>query len=124
MSYCSNCGTKLKDGANFCPQCGAAVTFSSIGRNSTLNQRSEKIVYVQAPQQDIYVHSRKSKGLAMTLCFFLGWMGAHEFYLRNYFSGSLYLIFSWTLIPLLLSIVDFIILFLTPKSAFHRRYDK
>lgn len=124
MSYCSNCGTKLKDGANFCPQCGAAVSFVGQGRNSTQYQQSERIVYVQAPQQDIYVHSRKSKGLAMTLCFFLGWMGAHEFYLRNYFSGSLYLIFSWTLIPLLLSIVDFIILFLTPKSAFHRRYDK
>lgn len=27
MSYCSNCGTKLKDGANFCPQCGASTSF-------------------------------------------------------------------------------------------------
>lgn len=69
--------------------CGS---FASQGRNSTPSQQSDRIVYVQAPQQDIYVHSRKSKGLAMTLCFFLGWMGAHEFYLRNYFSGSLYLI--------------------------------
>ena len=25
MSYCSNCGTELEAGANFCPGCGAAV---------------------------------------------------------------------------------------------------
>lgn len=144
MSYCSNCGTKLKDGANFCPQCGAAVSFRVIeepkekgiwesfkegwrgtdNKSNSNSQQNERIVYVQAPLQDIYVHSRKSKGLAMTLCFFLGWMGAHEFYLRNYFSGSLYLIFSWTLIPLLLSIIDFISLLITPKSLFHKMYDK
>ena len=111
MAFCSHCGTKLNDGANFCPQCG----------NATNNQ---KIVYIQSPQQDIYVHARKSKGLALTLCFFLGWMGAHEFYLRKYLSGSLYLIFFWTFIPLLLSIVDFIILLCIPKKVFHETYDK
>lgn len=122
MSYCSNCGTKLKDGANFCPQCGAAVPNNLRQGGNTI--QDERIVYVQVPQQDIYVHTRKSKGLAMTLCFFLGWMGAHEFYLRNYFCGSLYLIFCWTLIPLLLSIIDFIALFITPQSVFHKMYDK
>ena len=125
MAYCSYCGTKLRDGSNFCPQCGAAVPSNNgQGGKTVHSKQNERIVYVQAPNQDIYVHSRKSKGLAMTLCFFLGWMGAHEFYLRNYFSGSLYLLFSWTLIPLLLSIIDFIILFLTPKSVFHKMYDK
>ena len=73
MAFCSHCGTQLTDGANFCPNCG----------NATSNQ---KIVYIQTPQQDIYVHARKSKGLAMTLCFFGGWFGLHEFYLRNYLS--------------------------------------
>lgn len=29
MPYCSNCGTKLSDGANFCPNCGNAVGFRS-----------------------------------------------------------------------------------------------
>ena len=111
MAFCSHCGTKLNEGENFCPQCG----------NATNNQ---KIVYIQSPQQDIYVHARKSKGLALTLCFFLGWMGAHEFYLRKYFSGSLYLIFFWTFIPLLLSILDFIIILCIPKKVFHETYDK
>jgi len=121
MAYCSNCGNRLTEGVKFCPNCGHSVK-KKITANESMEQ--PKIVYVQAPQQDIYVHERKSKGLAMTLCFFLGWMGAHEFYLRNYFSGSLYLIFFWTAIPLFLSILDFIVLFLTPKSVFHKMYDK
>ena len=120
MSYCSNCGTRLGRVTNFCPKCGQAF-----GNNSSSNSIEQpRIIYVQSPAQDIYVHARKSKGLALTLCFFLGWMGAHEFYLRNYFTGSLYLIFSWTFIPFLLSFLDFILLLLTPKSIFHKRYDK
>ena len=109
MAFCSDCGTQLSDGAKFCPNCGKGVD-------------NETIVYV--PQQDIYVHERKSKGLAMTLCFFGGWLGVHQFYLRQYFSGSLYLLFFWTGIPFLLSILDFVIMFLTPKNTFHKRYDK
>ncbi len=26
MEFCSNCGKQLKDGAQFCPQCGKSVT--------------------------------------------------------------------------------------------------
>lgn len=26
MPYCSNCGTLIEDGANFCPNCGKAVS--------------------------------------------------------------------------------------------------
>ena len=111
MAFCSNCGTQLADGAKYCSLCGKETG-------------NHTIVYVQSPQQDIYVHARKSKGLAMTLCFFGGWFGLHKFYLREYFSGSLYLIFFWTFIPWILAVLDFIIMFLTPKSIFHRRYDK
>ena len=146
MSYCSHCGTKLNDGANYCPQCGVAI-----GHNTAHIQYDDKpkglwasfmegwregdkpkgdtitnqrIVYVQSPQQDIYVHARKSKGLAMTLCFFGGWFGLHEFYLRNYLSGTLYLLFCWSFIPLILSVIDFFLMFFTPQSVFHKIYDK
>ena len=119
MAYCVNCGKELESGAKFCTNCGHPATI-----NQVQDTPQQTVVYVQVPQQDIYVHERKSKGLALTLCFFLGWMGAHEFYLRKYFWGSLYLIFCWTFIPLLLSIVDFILIFLTPKKIFHKMYDK
>ena len=122
MAFCVNCGNKLESGVKFCANCGHPVTFS--GGSNVQDTPQHTVVYVQAPQQDIYVHERKSKGLALTLCFFLGWMGAHEFYLRKYLWGSLYLIFFWTFIPLFLSIIDFIIMLLTPKSVFHKMYDK
>lgn len=122
MAFCVNCGNKLESGVKFCTNCGHPVTFS--GGSNVQDTPQQTVVYVQAPQQDIYVHERKSKGLALTLCFFLGWIGAHEFYLRKYLSGSLYLIFFWTFIPLFLSIIDFIIMLLTPKSVFHKIYDK
>lgn len=122
MAFCSNCGNKLENGVKFCTNCGHPVTFS--GGSNVQDTPQQTVVYIQTPQQDIYVHERKSKGLALTLCFFLGWIGAHEFYLRKYLWGSLYLIFFWTFIPLFLSIIDFIIMLLTPKSVFHKIYDK
>ena len=122
MAFCRNCGTKLENGTKFCPNCGQGI--NQTASNVSSSQQESQIVYVQAPQQDIYVHARRSKGLALTLCFFLGWMGAHKFYLKEYLSGSLYLIFFWTLIPLVGAVVDFILLLLTPKSAFHKMYDK
>lgn len=31
MSYCANCGTKLQDGFEFCPECGQGVSNNSAG---------------------------------------------------------------------------------------------
>ena len=121
MAFCSNCGNKLANGAKFCPKCGNPVEINTTSQNSIEDAR---VVLEQSQQQDIYVHARKSKGLAMTLCFFGGWCGLHKFYLREYLSGSLYLIFCWTLLPLIGAIIDFVLLLLTPKTAFHRMYDK
>lgn len=41
----------------------------------------------------------KTKGVAIILCFFLGGLGVHKFYLGQSFAGILYLLFCWTLIP-------------------------
>lgn len=123
MAFCVNCGNELESGAKFCTNCGQATTAPDISNNQNTPQQPT-IVYIQSPQQDIYVHERKSKGLALTLCFFLGWIGVHRFYLREYLWGSLYLLFSWTFLPLLASILDFITILLIPKKTFHKLYDK
>ena len=56
---------------------------------------------------------QKSTIVALCLAFFLGGFGAHKFYQGRYFSGSLYLIFSWTLVPFFFSFID---LFFIPKQ--------
>lgn len=54
----------------------------------------------------------KSRAVACLLALFLGWMGAHKFYMGNTKAGILYLLFSWTGIPMIIALVEvFIILF-------------
>lgn len=51
----------------------------------------------------------KNKELTTALAFlslFFGGAGLHKFYLGNYLSGFLYVIFWWTFIPLVLCVVD------------------
>lgn len=123
MAYCTNCGVEIDPDANFCTACGQPVERKRSVRRRATQKQTPQVVYVQNPQQEIYVRTRKSKGVALLLCFFLGGFGAHKFYLHSYFWGTLYLLFCWTLIPFLWSIVDFIIMLLTPESLFHKMYD-
>jgi len=55
-------------------------------------------------------YAGKSKGLAIVLALFLGGLGIHKFYLRRIWLGLLYLLFCWTLIPVLLGVIDAIVL--------------
>ena len=41
--FCSNCGTKLEEGASFCVECGTQVI--NINRNETTNQPTNQVVY-------------------------------------------------------------------------------
>ncbi|MED1672249.1 TerB N-terminal domain-containing protein [Pallidibacillus thermolactis] len=50
----------------------------------------------------------KSLTLGYVLAFFLGGIGAHLFYYRKYARGVLYLLFSWTYIPIFLGWFDMI----------------
>lgn len=125
MAYCRKCGNQIKEGVNFCPSCGADCSSTQQNtQNST--QPQQTIVYVQAPQQQsVYVHKiEKSKGVALLLCFFLGGLGIHQFYLGNTTQGVFYLLFSWTCIPALISIIDFILLLCMSESYFHQKYDR
>ncbi|QDT20458.1 TM2 domain protein [Gimesia chilikensis] len=50
----------------------------------------------------------KSKRVAGFLAFFLGGLGIHKFYLGNWGWGILYILFVWTYIPLILSLIELI----------------
>lgn len=125
MAYCKNCGKGIADDAKFCPSCGQSG-MEVLKSNQQSMTPSPTIVYVQAPQQQqVYVYKiEKSKGVALLLCFFLGGLGIHQFYLGNTVAGVAYLLFSWTCIPALISIVDFIILLCMSEAYFHQKYDR
>lgn len=125
MPYCRKCGKEISGDAMFCPSCGQICNDVSVGHQQPTSP-SPTIVYVQTPpQQSVYVHRiEKSKGVALLLCFFLGGLGIHQFYLGNTIQGVFYLIFSWTCIPALISIIDFIILLCMSEAYFHQKYDR
>jgi TM2 domain-containing membrane protein YozV len=87
---CAECGKEVRNVANICPICGF---------------KSGK-------------YAGKSKALAIVLAIFLGGLGIHKFYLRRFVLGFLYLIFFWTLIPILLGLIDAIVLATKNKSEF------
>jgi TM2 domain-containing membrane protein YozV len=66
---------------------------------------------------------KKDKTVATLLCFFLGGLGIHKFYLGQSGLGIIYLIFFWTLIPGIIAFFEFIILILMSEADFNRQYN-
>jgi TM2 domain-containing membrane protein YozV len=56
------------------------------------------------------------------LTFFLGGFGVHKFYLAKNIQGIFYFLFSWTLIPLLFSMVEFLIYLFTGEEKLNGKY--
>ncbi|WP_102867260.1 TM2 domain-containing protein [Pseudovibrio exalbescens] len=86
MIYCSTCAHKMARTAPSCPQCGAPN--SLVGDNT----------------------SEKSMVAAALLCFFLGFLGVHRFYVGKVGTGILMILTFgglgiWTLIDLVMIIV-------------------
>lgn len=65
----------------------------------------------------------KDRWIAIPLAFFLGGIGAHRFYLQQYTYGIIYLLFFWTFIPLLISIIDCIIWIVQDDNKFNEKYN-
>ena len=58
-----------------------------------------------------------SKGAYIALCLFLGGLGAHKFYAGKWIQGLLYVVFCWTWIPVIISLIDLLIaMFKTPNE--------
>ncbi|NCD01210.1 TM2 domain-containing protein [bacterium] len=66
---------------------------------------------------------KKNQTLALALTILFGFLGIHKFYLGKIRSGVLYLLFAWTFIPLLLSIIDTIVLVVTDRDKFNEKYN-
>lgn len=65
----------------------------------------------------------KSRTTAAVLAICLGGIGIHRFYLDQPLLGVLYLLFCWTFIPLLVSIVDFIWLLTMDDRTFDMNFN-
>lgn len=94
---CPFCGEEIKKTAKKCKHCGEMLG------------KKEK-------------ESTKDKTLAGLLALFLGGLGIHKFYLGKTGQGFIYLIFCWTYIPAIISLIDGILLLTMSKEKFNAKY--
>ncbi len=92
LVYCRDCGAKISITATACPSCGAA---QSVGG--------------------------RSKVAAALLALFLGAFGFHRFYLGQWW-GIFYLLFFWTYIPSLVSLVETFVFLFTSDQKWNEKY--
>lgn len=71
MKYCPNCGKEINEGADVCLGCGKNI-------NGNVNNSGDGA-------------SPKSRLVALLLCFFLGALGVHRFYVGKIGTGILYI---------------------------------
>lgn len=103
--YCSDCGSIIKLRAEICPKCG---------------------VRQMAPPNSLSIDriapNGKSKLGAALFAFFLGGIGGHKFYLGQFGTGLLYLLFFWTLIPAFIAFIECILFIIMSDEEFDRKY--
>ena len=65
----------------------------------------------------------KKKSTAVLLAIFTGWIGGHKFYLGETTAGFIYVVWFWTLIPLLISLYEAIVLMEMSVTTFNMTYN-
>lgn len=113
VTKCPSCGADVTPGAAFCPNCGAELPKTpQQAKYQAAKAPQQPQPVPAAPQQPTIVinntntntnnnrpaaagveamTSPKSRWLALALCFFLGGLGVHRFYVGKIGSGILYL---------------------------------
>ena len=93
MSFCPKCGAPVEDSATFCPKCG---TFLQAQPASPLDSK--------VPSDGRWL-------IALLLCFFLGCLGIHRFYVGKTGSGIAMLLTCggcgiWALVDFIMILVN------------------
>ena len=65
----------------------------------------------------------KDKTTAAIFALLIGGLGAHKFYLGKTGMGILYLIFSWTFLPIIISFVEGVIFLTMDEEEFNEKYN-
>lgn len=72
--------------------------------------------------QDLHKKTKRSRILTALLAIFFGDLGLHKFYLGQATWGLLYLLFSWTFIPMILGIIEGLMYLFMSDQSFEAKY--
>ena len=94
--FCQECGCVIRVKAEICPKCGVRqASGSPSGRNRVA---------------------------AALFALILGGFGIHKFYLGKVGQGVLYLLFCWTFVPLVISLIEGIVYLTMTDGDFAAKY--
>ncbi|WP_076410218.1 TM2 domain-containing protein [Shewanella sp. UCD-KL12] len=103
LSLCVECNEKINHNLLICPQCHAAQGLEALaGIDPNIRIKNQK--------------------LAFWFSVLFGFFGLHKFYLGQYLKGSLYLVFSWTLVPMFVGWFDAFRTMKMSPFSFAQRY--
>ena len=97
--YCRNCGKELPEGSSFCPNCGA-----------------------QTSEHQVKTKRKKNRIVAALLALTVGGFGIHRFYLGHWW-GIFYILFIWTYIPLIASLIEGLVFAFMSDETFDSKYN-
>lgn len=118
---CPNCGARIKLKYGICPKCQTKVTdikeaSFSLVKKMRKEYQPERVVYTTIFPKDL------SYMKTLLLCIFLGWTGAHAYYVQRYFKASmqtlLTVLFLFFVIPCAYFVKFGTAGFLTPLTIF------
>ena len=132
---CPYCMTQIPAQAKKCRGCGEILDHTmraveELKRQQQSQQPQQPMVFMNAGGGSSSsaaaaaasgggpITGTKSRVTAALLAIFLGWCGAHKFYLGQTGWGIIYFLFSWTLIPFLVAPIEGILYLLSTERAF------
>jgi TM2 domain-containing membrane protein YozV/ribosomal protein L40E len=101
--YCFECGSIINARAEICPKCGVRQMPVQTGIGVSSSSGRNRIV-------------------AAIFAILLGGLGIHKFYLGRVGQGILYLLFSWTLVPVLIGFIEGVVYLTMSDAAFNTKY--
>ena len=96
--YCIECGAVIRKAAEICPKCG---------------------VRQMAP---VIAATGRSRVAAALFALLLGGLGVHKFYLGRVLQGVIYLLFFWTFLPAIISLIEGIVYLTMSDAEFAKKY--
>lgn len=103
---CPECSKEISDKALECPSCGFPIEKNKNHHSSD----HPKLI------------PTKNRSLAILLALFFGGAGIHKFYLNRPRQGIMFVLFSWTFIPLIISLFDVYQYVSVDDNTFHKRF--
>lgn len=103
---------------NFSPSINDEVEIYRLDNKVIINKVKTDNIFDKV-KEDINNNKNKSvnKLAYCLLCLFLGSFGIHKFYAGKIGLGILYIIFSWTFIPSIVSFIELILAIFTPADS-------